>query len=115
MPSQCQQIFFAFVIQLKSYSTKLQKKMGHRFLAGYILIPNSSNSQVFRPKAQHKEHNQSNGVIKLKAKHGKLPNIHAQAQYEVLGKLGFNEQLGNTGKVNRLMESRALLNSLAEL
>ena len=70
----------------------------------------------------NKERDYSDGKsIKLKDMPIQVPRHHAQTsdmekQHESLpGKLGFNNQLNNAGKLSRLMESRALLDSLSQL
>jgi len=50
----------------------------------------------------------------LKQHHTEL-NRSADQQPIMLGKLGFNEQLNSVGKLSRLLESRALLDSLSQL
>jgi Cadherin-like domain/Putative Ig domain len=61
------------------------------------------------------------GSHRLNIKRDQQPHHPAQRgavmdqQAIVVGKLGFNEQLHSAGKLSRLLESRALLNSLSQL
>jgi hypothetical protein len=52
---------------------------------------------------------------KLKSGHHAQVSEAINQQAMKAGKLAFNEQLNSSGKLSRLMESRALLDSLSQL
>jgi len=87
---------------------KAKDHYGKEAFATFKVIVNKDNEQ--------NDHND----IKLKTKptlkqHHTELNRSADQQPIMLGKLGFNEQLNSVGKLSRLLESRALLDSLSQL